>query len=147
MCVATYSAVEGQELIKSREDATRQRRAGIEDIEIGRKIRTLRLERGLSQSRLADGIGLSFQQLQKYESGANRVSAGRLQRIAGLLGVPVTVFYGVPSVRVKKTDTHDEAFAYLQARGAVRMVRAYAGISSRSTKNALLVLIEALRDR
>jgi transcriptional regulator with XRE-family HTH domain len=138
---------QGQDLTKSREDGIRQRRAGVEDIEIGRKIRTLRLERGLSQSGLADGIGLSFQQLQKYESGANRVSAGRLQRIAGLLGVPVTVFYGVPSGRAKKPDTRDEAFAYLQARGAVRVVRAYAGISSRSTKNALLVLIEALRDK
>jgi transcriptional regulator with XRE-family HTH domain len=134
-------------LIKSNEDGTRQRRAGAEDVEIGRKIRTLRLERGLSQSRLADGIGLSFQQLQKYESGANRVSAGRLQRIAALLGVPVTVFYGIPAGRAKRSETADEPFVYLQARGAVRLARAYAGISSRATRNAVLVLIEALRDK
>jgi transcriptional regulator with XRE-family HTH domain len=149
LCTATSTATRGQKLTKSREEGARQRRAGVEDIEIGRKIRTLRLERGLSQSRLADGIGLSFQQLQKYESGANRVSAGRLQRIAELLGVPVTVFYGATAVtgtRVKKADAHDEAFAYLQARGAVRLARAYAGISSRATRNALLVLIEALRE-
>ena len=126
---------------------TNQRRAGVEDIEIGRKIRTLRLERGLSQSRLANGIGLSFQQLQKYESGANRVSAGRLQKIAELLGVPVTVFYGVTGLRVKKNEERDDAFVYLQARGAVRVARAYAGISSRATKNALLVVVEALRDK
>jgi transcriptional regulator with XRE-family HTH domain len=124
----------------------KQRRAGVEDIEIGRKIRTLRLERGLSQSRLADGIGLSFQQLQKYESGANRVSAGRLQRIAALLGVPVTVFYGVTGLRAKKEE-RDDAFVYLQARGAVRVARAYAAISSRATKNALLAVVEALRDK
>jgi transcriptional regulator with XRE-family HTH domain len=123
-----------------------QRRAGVEDIEIGRKIRTLRLERGLSQSRLANGIGLSFQQLQKYESGANRVSAGRLQRIAELLRVPVTVFYGVTGLRVKKNEGRD-AFVYLQARGAVRVARAYAGISSRATKNAVVVLVESLRDK
>jgi transcriptional regulator with XRE-family HTH domain len=128
-------------------DSGRQRRAGVEDIEIGRKIRTLRLERGLSQSRLANGIGLSFQQLQKYESGANRVSAGRLQRIAALLSVPVTVFYGVTGLRVKKKEERDDAFVYLQARGAVRVARAYAGISSRATKNALLVVVEALRDK
>ena len=124
-----------------------QRRAGVEDIEIGRKIRTLRLERGLSQSRLANGIGLSFQQLQKYESGANRVSAGRLQKIAELLGVPVLVFYGVTGLRVKKNERRDDAFVYLQARGAVRVARAYAGISSRATKNALVVLVESLRDK
>ena len=135
-------------LTKSHEGGTRQRRAGAEDLEIGRKIRTLRLERGLSQSHLAGGIGLSFQQLQKYESGANRVSAGRLQRIAGFLGVPVTVFYGVAGGRTKKAETEDrDPFAYLQARGAVRIARAYAGISSRATKNAVLVLIEALRDK
>jgi transcriptional regulator with XRE-family HTH domain len=128
------------------DDSGRQRRAGVEDIEIGRKIRTLRLERGLSQS-LANGIGLSFQQLQKYESGANRVSAGRLQRIAALLGVPVMVFYGVTGLRVKKKEERDDAFIYLQARGAVRVARAYAGISSRATKNALLVVVEALRDK
>jgi transcriptional regulator with XRE-family HTH domain len=147
LCAAASPATREQTLIKPREDGTRQRRAGVEDIEIGRKIRTLRLERGLSQSRLATGIGLSFQQLQKYESGANRVSAGRLQRIADLLGVPITVFYGMPGVRVKKNDAHDDAFIYLQARGAVRVARAYAGISSRATKNALLVLIEALSDK
>jgi transcriptional regulator with XRE-family HTH domain len=126
---------------------TNQRRAGVEDIEIGRKIRTLRLERGLSQSRLADGIGLSFQQLQKYEKGTNRVSAGRLQKIAELLGVPVMVFYGVTGLRVKKNERRDDAFVYLQARGAVRVARAYAGISSRATKNALVVLVESLRDK
>jgi transcriptional regulator with XRE-family HTH domain len=147
LCIAT-SGIREQTLIKPREDGTRQRRAGVEDIEIGRKIRTLRLERGLSQSRLATGIGLSFQQLQKYESGANRVSAGRLQRIAALLSVPVTVFYGIPGGRAKRAEVpSDEPFVYLQARGAVRVARAYASISSRATKNAVLVLIEALRDK
>ena len=116
-------------------------------MEIGRKIRTLRLERGLSQSRLAGGIGLSFQQLQKYESGANRVSAGRLQKIADLLGVPVTVFYGADTPRHRRSEPHEEAFAYLQARGAVRIAWAYARISSRTTRSALVVLIEALRDK
>src|ERR1044072_6804515 len=68
----------------------RKRRAGAEDVEIGRKIRALRLQRGVSQSGLAQGIALTLQQVQKCEKGANRVSAGRLQRIADLLDVPVT---------------------------------------------------------
>ena len=80
---------------------------GAEDIEIGRKIRALRLERGLSQSNLADGIGLTFQQVQKYEKGTNRVSAGRLQRIAEMLKIPVTFFYGGAGARVKKRETSD----------------------------------------
>ena len=135
----------GRNLTKSRQDGTPPRRAGAEDIEIGRKLRALRLERGLSQSRLARAIGLSFQQLQKYESGANRISAGRLQQVADHLGVPVAVFYGSAGGRAKRDEAG--AFAYLQARGAVRLARAYADISSGPAKKALLVLVEALRGK
>ena len=137
----------GRELINPRDGAIRKRRAGAEDVEIGRKIRALRLERGLSQSNLADGIGLTFQQVQKYEKGMNRVSAGRLQRIADMLNIPVTFFYGGMGTRAKKRETGDPDFAFMQTRGAVRLMRAYAEISSRSTKYALVVLAESLRDR
>ena len=67
----------------------KKRRAGPADVEIGRKIRALRLERGLSQTDLAGGIGLTFQQVQKYEKGVNRVSASRLQQACNVLQVPV----------------------------------------------------------
>src|SRR5262249_908743 len=126
---------------------TRKRRAGAEDVEIGRKIRALRLERGMSQTNLADGIGLTFQQVQKYEKGTSRVSAGRLQKIAGLLNIPVTFFYGGSAARPKKRDPSDPALAFLQTKGAVRLMRAYSEISSRTTKYALLVLAESLRNK
>src|SRR5256885_14958829 len=71
-----------------------KRRAPAEDVAIGQKLRALRLDRGMSQSDLSNLIGVTFQQLQKYEKGANRVSAGRLMRIAAALHVPVTAFYG-----------------------------------------------------
>lgn len=125
----------------------RKRRAGAEDIEIGRKIRALRLERGLSQSGLAEGIGLTFQQVQKYEKGANRVSAGRLQRIAELLNVPVMFFYSGMGVRTKKHDAHSTGLALVQTKGAMRLLRSYADISSRTTKYALVVLAESLRNK
>jgi len=126
-------------------DTTRKRRAGPEDVEIGRKIRALRLERGLSQSGLADGIDLTFQQLQKYEKGANRVSAGRLQRIADLLNTPVTFFYVGMGAKHKAKDQHNSSLAFLQNKGAIRLLRAYAGIGSRTTKYALVTLAESLR--
>src|SRR3954449_9881686 len=93
----------GAKVIGGRE-GVRKRRAGGEDVEIGRKIRALRLERGLSQSGLAEGIGLTFQQVQKYEKGTNRVSAGRLQRIAEILNTPVMFFYGGMGTGAKKRD-------------------------------------------
>ncbi len=134
-------------MIGSREAGSRKRRAGAEDVEIGRKIRALRLQRGLSQSSLADGIGLTFQQVQKYEKGTNRVSAGRLQKIADMLNIPVTFFYGGMGVQAKqRRETSSPALAFLQTKGAVRLVKAYSEISSRTTKYALVMLAEALRN-
>jgi len=60
---------------------------------VGCNIRLLRLNRGMSQTDLAEAIGLTFQQIQKYEKGRNRVGAGRLFAIAGVLGVPVSAFF------------------------------------------------------
>jgi transcriptional regulator with XRE-family HTH domain len=128
-------------------DAVRKRRAGPEDVEIGRKIRALRLERGLSQSGLAEGIGLTFQQVQKYEKGANRVSAGRLQQISDLLNVPITFFYAGMGGRARKSEASPSGLAFLQTKGALRLIRAYAEISSRATKYALVVLAEGLRNK
>ena len=125
----------------------RKRRAGPEDVEIGRKIRALRLQRGLSQSGLAEGIDLTFQQVQKYEKGANRVSAGRLQRIADLLNVPITFFYSGMGVRTKKADVESTGIALIQTKGAMRLLRSYADIPSRATKYALVVLAESLRNK
>lgn len=137
-------------MISSRDTGVRKRRAGAEDVEIGRKIRALRLERGLSQSGLADGIGLTFQQVQKYEKGTNRVSAGRLQQIADMLNIPVMFFFGGMGARAKtakKSETGSAGLAFLQTKGAMRLIRAYSEISSRTTKYALVVLAESLRNK
>ncbi|WP_375615991.1 MULTISPECIES: helix-turn-helix domain-containing protein [unclassified Bartonella] len=63
------------------------------DISIGKRIRHRRISMGLSQKKLGSQLGVSFQQIQKYEKGFNRVSAGRLQEIANILKVPITFFY------------------------------------------------------
>lgn len=60
---------------------------------VGRNIRICRLQKGLTQTELADALGLTFQQVQKYEKGINRIGAGRLFEVAGILGVPVSFFY------------------------------------------------------
>ena len=139
--------VEEHDLIDSREGAPRKRRAGQEDVEIGRKIRALRLQRGLSQTSLAEGIGLTFQQVQKYEKSTNRVSEGRLQKIAEMLDTPVTFFYGGMSAAAKKGGKRNDGLAYLQTKGAMRLISAYGEIKSRTTKYALVVLAESLRNK
>jgi transcriptional regulator with XRE-family HTH domain len=134
-------------VVNGTRDGLRKRRAGAEDVEIGRKIRALRLQRGLSQSGLADRIGLTFQQVQKYEKGANRVSAGRLQQIAEMLEVPVMFFYGAADGRLRKREARVPMLSFLQTKGALRLMRAYTEIPSRTTKYALVLLAEALRKR
>jgi transcriptional regulator with XRE-family HTH domain len=123
---------------------SKKRRAGAEDLEIGRKIRALRLERGLSQTDLAKGIGLTFQQVQKYEKGANRVSAGRLQQIADFFKVSIMFFFGGMGAKPKGKVERNSSLALLQTKGALRLLRAYGAIGARSTKYALVVLAESL---
>ena len=62
------------------------------DIHVGRRVRLRRKELGISQERLAEGLGLTFQQVQKYERGANRISASRLWDLSQILDVPVSYF-------------------------------------------------------
>lgn len=70
------------------------------DFILGRNIRLRRMMKGISQTALASKIGVTFQQVQKYEGGANRVSASRLSEIAQVLGAPVGVFFdGGPNER------------------------------------------------
>jgi len=85
------------------------------DVAVGARIRLLRKVRGLSQQALAEAAGVTFQQIQKYERGANRVSASMLTRIARTLDVPVAEMFGessassgavdeVAALRAAKTD-------------------------------------------
>src|ERR1700680_2298696 len=72
---------------------------------VGARIRMRRLMLGMSQTALAQGLGLTFQQIQKYEKGVNRIGASRLQQIAHILRVPVEFFFeGAPGVAGGKTE-------------------------------------------
>ena len=117
------------------------------DQELGRRIRAHRLRLGYSQEKLGSMLGLTFQQVQKYEKGTNRVSAGRLQRIAEILNTPVMFFYSGMGPQAKKRDPRTTSLAFLQTKGAIRLIRAYSEIGSRATKYALVVLAESLRNK
>ena len=115
------------------------------DAEIGKRVRTLRLQRGLSQSELGALISVTFQQVQKYEKGTNRISAGRLQRIAEVLSVPVSFFFDGPEDGRKHSKSSvDVEFSFLQTEGALRLARAYARIKEPGVRLQLLRLTEAI---
>ena len=81
---------------------------------VGRNIRVLRLAKGLSQTELADALGVTFQQVQKYEKGTNRVGSGRLLKISAILGVKITDFF-------EGTDRYGAALR-IRSAGAARVV-------------------------
>jgi transcriptional regulator with XRE-family HTH domain len=116
------------------------------DIEIGKRVRAMRLQRGLSQTELGEYLNVSFQQVQKYERGANRISAGRLQLISDLLKVPITFFFtglegGSPDPGGAAVDSE---FSLLQTGGAVRLLRAYSRIPDGKTRGSLVSLAETI---
>lgn len=111
------------------------------DAHVGRKIREARVLRGMSQSDVARGLGMSFQQVQKYETGANRISASRLYELSTLLDVPIQNFFeGV-------TEDTSEPPNPLDARTA-RAARDLSRIEASSKRDMILSLIhEILRDQ
>jgi transcriptional regulator with XRE-family HTH domain len=126
--------------------AVNKRSGDARDAEIGRRIRALRLERGLSQTDLGNLLGVTFQQIQKYERGANRVAAGRLQRVAEALEVPITFFYeGSTSGEDRgDVDTIDVGLGFLETAGAVRLVRAFSRIRDPEMRRTVMELVEKI---
>jgi transcriptional regulator with XRE-family HTH domain len=127
----------------------RARRADNRDAEVGRRVRSRRLECRLSQTELADRIGVTFQQVQKYEKGVNRIGAGRLQRISEALEVPISFFFGAGGGSAKPEPANSGAesvFGFLQTSGSVRIVKAFHRIKSRKAKQLLVEMAEELAD-
>jgi transcriptional regulator with XRE-family HTH domain len=116
-----------------------KRRSDKRDIEVGRRLRTYRLQRGLSQEKLADQLGVTFQQVQKYEKGTNRISAGRLQRISEVLDIPITEFF---TPQRGGGSGQSEIFELLDTAAALRLVRAYSRIRDAKVQQALLFFVE-----
>src|ERR1043166_2495934 len=127
----------------------RARRADSRDAEVGRRVRSRRLECRLSQTELADRIGVTFQQVQKYEKGVNRIGAGRLQRISEALEVPISFFFGggtggTSSTRETGAVGNESVFGFLQTSGSVRIVKAFHRIKSRKARQLLVEMAEEL---
>ena len=118
------------------------RRPDSVDIHVGQTIRAHRLAAGLAQTDLAQKLGISFQQLQKYEKGMNRVGAGRLSRIARVLNIPVTKFFESETDMPSSQPTFP--FRFISDRHALRLMRAYSEIDNRDVRHILADLVEVM---
>lgn len=120
--------------------AVKKRQATPEDVEIGHRVRAKRLDKGLSQTTLAERIGVTFQQVQKYEKGTNRIGAGRLKRIAAALTVPVVFFFAEPET--KGAPEEESTFGWLQNAKAVRLIKAFHRVKSPKQRDAIVAFVE-----
>jgi transcriptional regulator with XRE-family HTH domain len=125
----TLSIVSGG---KRNGDLKDPRSPGKHDVELGKRIRLRRVEMDFSQAELADKIGVTFQQVQKYEKGSNRVGAARLQRVATALDVPVTFFFDDADAGQRANDSKREveSLLFLDISFSLRLLRAYAAVKS-----------------
>jgi transcriptional regulator with XRE-family HTH domain len=115
---------------------------------VGSRVRMRRIMLGMSQEKLGEALGLTFQQVQKYEKGTNRVAAGRLIRIAEILGVPVSFFLEGPDHNAARSNEQvNSALSFLKTAGAVRLLRAYNQIGPSEIRQALVELAEQVASR
>ncbi|ACL57143.1 helix-turn-helix domain-containing protein [Methylobacterium nodulans] len=107
---------------------------------VGIRITALRKAKGLSQTALGNAVGVTFQQVQKYEKGQNRVGAGRLREIARLLEVPVSAFFEEPNDAAGRDDN---VFGFLSTQGAVDILRAYVQIEDDQLRREVLAIVRS----
>jgi transcriptional regulator with XRE-family HTH domain len=110
------------------------------DVALGRRLKSLRVRRGLSQTELGMLLGLSFQQIQKYENATNRLRVSQLWRIADALGVPVTELLEIS--RAESSEVTD----MIDTRTARRLMEAFRGLPS-GARRCLAALAEAIAER
>ena len=120
------------------------RKSGPLDAMVGARIRMLRVNRGISQATLAERIGVTFQQVQKYERGANRVGASRLAQIASVLDVSVGEFFESSRAGPPGLNSPVHLLAEPDAR---RVLEDYARTPSPRVRSCIAKLVESIADR
>ena len=123
------------------------------DVHVGSRVRLQRMLRGISQERLGESLGLTFQQIQKYEKGVNRIGASRLYELANALGVNVAYFYEDAPAADGSTPTQpgfaespkeSHLFEFLNTREGLELNRSFAKVADPRTRRAIVDLVRAL---
>ena len=133
----------------ARVEQTNQRSTNSIDWHVGSRLRLRCLELGMSQERLAEQLGLTFQQVQTYARGTNRIGASRLHQIALVLQVPITYFFeGAESESDEKVpSTVDSPLSVaLSDAATIRLLRAFALIDDPNIKQKAVSVIEAIAE-
>ena len=119
------------------------------DKHVGSRLRMRRLMLDMSQSDIAEALGLTFQQVQKYEKGTNRISASRLQRLCQVLQVPVAFFFegapqaiGLPRSTEAEEESPDYVRDFLSTSDGLALVKAFTRIRNARLRHAIVALVQ-----
>lgn len=122
------------------------------DAHVGSRVRLRRMLLGMSQERLGESMGLTFQQVQKYEKGVNRIGASRLFQISKILDIPVQFFFeeaphigdGSPARGMAEADSETFILEFLNSREGLELNRAFVKISDPKVRKSVVDLVRAL---
>jgi transcriptional regulator with XRE-family HTH domain len=121
------------------------------DKHVGNKVHMRRIKLGWSQQKLGDALCLTFQQVQKYEKGSNRISASRLQRISDILQVPIEYFFeGAPHakgmIKTKVPPSVSNLSEFVASSEGLALIKAFMGIQKPRLRRSIVDLVEAIAD-
>jgi transcriptional regulator with XRE-family HTH domain len=120
------------------------------DKHVGSRVRMRRMMLGMSQEKLGDALGLTFQQVQKYEKGTNRIGASRLQHIARIVDIPVAFFFEgapeIPGQTTGKNETPSPAYVsdFLASSDGLALTKAFTLISEGKLRRRIVDLVEEI---
>lgn len=126
-----------------------ERAANIIDRKIGQRVRSRRLEIGMSQEKLAELLGVTFQQVQKYEKGVNRIAASRLHDISAALDMPVARFFeglGANRQGGSSSDVEDQIEDVLATPEGAQLISLFASIKNPRVRKRVVELVRALAE-
>jgi transcriptional regulator with XRE-family HTH domain len=116
------------------------------DAQVGNRVRIRRMLIGMSQEKLGDHLGLTFQQVQKYEKGVNRIGAGRLFEIARILGVPIDFFYDGVATAEGVSAAAPPVMEFVSSGEGLQLSLAFMKIRDPKVRKRVLDLVKSLAD-
>ena len=120
------------------------------DRHVGSRVRMRRMMVSMSQEKLGEALGITFQQVQKYEKGTNRIGASRMQHIATILGVPVSYFFedapGEPNAAGLAETGPDYVSSFLTTTDGLQLTKAFVRIQDPKVRRRIVDLVTAMAD-
>ena len=115
------------------------------DRHVGNRVRMRRMMQGMSQQKLGQALGVTCQQVQKYEKGTNRIAAGRLQHIASIQQVPISFFFeGAPGLSDVLDESCDYVSGFLATSDGLALTKAYMHIENAKLRRSIVALVKQI---